>query len=387
MLRWYILFSLTCLLIFKTSNVEAIEVIASSGEDIIESIACTYALQENKYFTETEEEMKRRGYSKFYIAGFDHAMENLRLAESLKERLRDPSINSETLHIPEFAALIDTHIAVVEDSLRYQYSFRQQERLEQLELFKSEAQHRKNSKTVTYRWWFNFNLRLSVLVTPMAHLKNQYLDNYIEKWRTNDGLEEFYAKFEKSDQQGFWSYILNAIDLLNRFPERIMIPTIHNLGIMSINKLYGTGVHLIGLNGDYVYADEYRMYPDRFFYHDIEHASSMDIDNSQLLLYFQQKLTGLPKYQRKAVEYIFFELTFESAMGLSFFRFTDSGIREQMRRIISAYYNYSYSDNFLLNFVYNYLNQIYDDDRFRIEGPKTFIQLISDLRQEPALLE
>ena len=106
-----ILLSFIWLLMFIASDVEAMEVVSSIEENSIKptDASCIYALQENKYFTETEEEMGRKGYSDYYVAGFDHVMENLRLAQSLRDRLRDKSIDPHTLHIPEFAALIDTH--------------------------------------------------------------------------------------------------------------------------------------------------------------------------------------------------------------------------------------------------------------------------------------
>ena len=131
------------------------------------------------YLTESEEQMRMQGYSDHYIAGLDHVNTSLRLVQSLRAR----SINPHITHIPEFADLIDLHIAFIEEGIKSQRYGDTADRLRLLEQFKAEAQYRKVSETVTYRWWFNFNLRLSILVTPKEHLK---LD-YFKKWMTHDG--------------------------------------------------------------------------------------------------------------------------------------------------------------------------------------------------------
>ncbi len=235
-------------------------------------------------------------------------MENLRLVQSLRERLRnDKSIDAHTLHIPEFADLIDTHITFIEDGIKSQRYGDESDRLELLERLKSEGQQQKTSRTVTYRWWFNFNLRLSFFATP-----------YSIEFITNDELEDIYK-----NPVYFSPYKVEMIEkirfLLDKFPERIMIPTIHNLGIMSINKVYGTGIHLIGLrNRPTINMDRIKdASPGLFFWHDIFHILKEDVNDSpEFLSRFQQKLVGLPRYQRKLVESIYLQLTYELRLSL-----------------------------------------------------------------------
>ena len=131
----------------------------------------------------------------------------------------------------------------------------------------------------------------------------------------HDGLEYLYHTIPSKEFDVHTNtttlIVMTLTDLLGQFPERIMIPTIHALGIISINRTYGTGVHLIGLNNNPKYADDDFMYPDIFFDHDIEHSLGRKIDNSKIPAHFQRRLGNLPKTHRELVETIYFELTHE----------------------------------------------------------------------------
>ena len=102
------LLSFIFLLVLSVSSLEVQGSIFST-ESVIKptDTLCVNVLQENKYFAETEAQMK--GYGKSDVAGLDHVMENLRLVQSLRTRPIDPY----TTHIPEFADLIDEHIGFV----------------------------------------------------------------------------------------------------------------------------------------------------------------------------------------------------------------------------------------------------------------------------------
>ena len=337
-------------------------------------------VRSNEYSNETEQSLKDQGYNEKFIEGLDHVNANLRLAQSLRDKLRDESINPNTLHIPEFADQIDLHVNLIEGIIRSQSSNDKTERLELLEGLKSEAQHRKSSGTMTYRYWFNFNLRLSILGTPAEkrYKKVAYkprFDNseHFQKWmRDNSGFREWiiddselesdyaivqkindrFVDFNSQDQGEVLSaiskgverltpyerskverflYLINVIfedtedvafkfvNLLHDFPRRIMIPTIYDLGIMSINRTYGTGVHLIGLNkksyGGYFSGD----YNYTFFLGNINDIIMMDIDNSQMVTHFQSMLAGLTPLQREKVEIAYFGATRLSERSLEDF--------------------------------------------------------------------
>ena len=239
-------------------------------------------------------------------------MEDLRWVGSLRNRLRDDkSINPNTLHIPEFANLVGLHVTLIESSITRIYNNKTRtDKLELLELLRSEARHRIASENMTYRWWFNFNLRLSFLTNP-----------YYVQMITDSELEYFYRNSAEYKRYTYEYYTRSHIEkisfLLDSFPKRIMIPTIGNLGIISINKTYETGVHFVGLKKDSTLADSLLMYPDMFFWHDIYHIRKEGFnDPPRFLFHFQQKLVDLPKYQRKAVERINFQLTHELQLSL-----------------------------------------------------------------------
>lgn len=375
----------TFLFIFEYSVIEAREI---SQSDIIE---CIPALQ-NNYPIESEQKMKRY-HRRPYIAGLDNTNENLKLAQSLRIR----SIHSHTTHIQEFSDLIDIYIAFIKKGIESQKSDDKAERLELLKLFQTEAQSRQDLKAVTYRWWINFNFRLSILATPKEH--RQF--NYFGKWTTNEELEELYVILKKKKRKNLLleetgltgDLILQMVDLSNNFPEAVLIPTKHDLGIIPINKTHGTGMHLIGLNNNLIHADEQDMYPDQFFLHDIEHTLYKYIDNSQFLTYLKRKLRNLKKPQREAAEYIYFEVTHERVYMLK-----DLKDLTNIRKIINSLMNrhhracntdrydsrvgHTYID-FFLPLIPNYSTRICDSiGSFITKGAETFTNLILEVHKE-----
>ena len=344
---------------------------------------CTHALQ-NNHPIESEQTLKR--YSKFYIGGLDNTNVNLKLAQLLRTR----SINPHTTHIQEFSDLIDIHIAFVEQGINSQEAHDKTHRLKLLEKFKSEAQSRKTSKEVTYRWWVNFNLRLSILATPREKLNF----GYFGKWTTNEELEELYVILKKKKRKNILleetgntgEIILELVSLLNSFPEAVLIPTIHDLGIIPINKTYGTGVHLIGLNNKPTHADGILMQPNEFFLHDIEYTLYRDIDNSQFLTHLTHNLRNLKKPQREPVEYIYFELTHEAVVVLK----NLTNIQHIRNVIIGEVIIRPNPQNFdnILMFIPDNLRRNHNGiETFIKRGGTVFLKLISDVNKELASMD
>ena len=382
--------------------------------------------------TSDEQKFRDEGYSDIYIEGFDSVSDYLQLAESLRTRPIDPY----TSHIPEIADLIDIHIDFIRRGIVSQESPDKFDRLEQLELLKVESQSRKELKQVTYRWWINFNLRLSILVTPFAMRKSDiyYRSNRIfTEVQTNNDLERFYQwltliNYEKSDTlYDYYLAIYSLIDLLDQFPQRILIPIRHNLGIMPINKMYGTGVHLIGLNNQPIKFHNRTMNPYSFFLHDINHALYRKVDNSQILKRLQQKLEGLSGFRKKAVEYIYFEVTHENAHKLEslehlgdikkiitslieeYDRTSNNSIDHHNNRInhnyvksflpflpdssMSIYLFFLLNDKYLMNnyslsFLPNNSMRIYNSiGEFIKEGSDVFMNLILEVHKELGIID
>ena len=319
-------------------------------------------------------------HSDSYVEGLDHVDEMLKLGESLILRNIDPY---ET-HIPEFADLINTHIDDIKKGIESQESYQTKTRmLRVLASFEREAQWRKKEGKVTYQWWLNFHLRLSVLITPREHRDENSFLGFEDIWKLllNQQmdiayLEALYRYPEQSNESNDSDTLFNSMDDLvlsiNRFPRRIMIPTIHNLGIISMNRVARGGLHLVRLNNGPIVDIEGRlMYPDDLFISDIYyHGSDRVRDNESKVFrdHFQQKLNALTENEREAVEYIYF---------------------------ISNYKGYSFSDIIIGNnnvestsLLYLISNRSSNDSarRFINRGKRAFIRVISDMSEEMGLI-
>ena len=313
---------LAYLLVFKTSIAHAS---AGSAGQLEDSRICGSALIRLQGIEglpiETEQQLRDQGYSDRYIAGFDHVRENLLLAE----RLRRNKIKPFTSHVKEFADLIVPHIEFIEEGIKLQKAADKQKRLNLLAALKSEAQRRQSSEQVTYSYWAHLNLILSILATPEEHiiLPEDSHDINIESLIANKTIEDMYRFIKDNNSiQMFRIHLSETLEVFNAFPKKIMLPTIHPLGITSLNNTHGTGVHLIGLNNKFVPADDQDMSPYRFFIHDIQHAlQQVPLSNIDLLLarYVLRQIANFPKPQREALEYIFFDETHEYGLTLALY--------------------------------------------------------------------
>ena len=356
--------------------------------------AITVTLQNNP-FKKNEEAMQREGFSDFYIEGLDYVVKSLSLAESLQE---NKSANPYATPISEFAALIDDHISFARRSIRSQNSPDKVERLESLRSLEFEAHSRRRYNTITYAWFFMFNLRLAILITPKEYrdkesLLNVDIGDLIEK----DQLEIFcleciyrYQSPEEVDDTHDLDVLTNFVKdisaLINEFPNRIMIPTVNNLGIMSINRTYGTGVRFIHLNSEPVDINSHSVYPDDVFLLGVyNHALDRDVDNTSQLFraYFQQKIETLKGLERKAVEYIYLNLTRE---GFKFSEITDperiKDLNPRITRLIAEEHSDAHNlpDDLILIEYHDEIREFMD------RGKDVFLRLISEMSEEMGIV-
>ena len=362
----------------------------------------------------------------------DHISVNLRLAQSLRTRSIDPV---ET-HIPEFADLIDEHIAYIRKGVIESQKFSDSEKTERLELLdamQSKAQAYKDSEQMTYLKWLNLNLHFAMIVTASSDLlKDNYEESYpfpfvfkksegdidfefIKEWMINDdGLDifkiagifkifDYFRVPDHKDNENAINRIASDIGLnlkfddirrldveleddalllselarrlnlelkssffdrymvkdgvlsesefynvnrlgsfvyiFNRFPERIMIPTIYDLEMNDINKTYGYGVHLIGLNNDYMDADATLMSPFEFILHDVSHSVNHHNDDHLAGGYGSYadshiQLEKFPEPLKSFMKASYFELTHEDGAELS--ELIES-YQQQQRQIIFSF--------------------------------------------------
>lgn len=344
----------------------------------------------NRFLVEENEwQMIDKGYNKSYITGFDHIRLSLSLVQRLRQRfLNERFINPYTTHIPWFANLIDTYITSIEISIKNQNSPDKNARLRLLNSLKEEAKSYKKDKWVTYHWWLIFNLRLSILVTPREHRnKNRLLDitedigALIKKGRLEVlYLEYIYNKNSTSNEDNDLSLLFR---LINEFPERIMIPITYDLGIISTNITYGTGVYFIRLQSNPIDIRGHLRYPDDIFIRDIyHHVANKSIDNKPPLFhpYFQRKLRALTILEREAVEYIYFQLNYED------FSFSEIiNFKNPLTNTRSTQYNENYLH--LLHFIPEELSHTHDSAReFINRGEETTIRLVSEINEELCIM-
>ena len=335
---------LVCLLFFKVSIAQTQNLSIFNSIIKFKDQSCMQALRKSQHINvnehpliESEQQLRDQGYSDEYIAGLDHVRENLQLAE----RLRKDKINPFTSHIEEFADLIDPHIEFIKEGIKSQDFDDKETKLNLLESLKSEAQRHQTLSQVTYRWWFNFNLRLSILVTPISQLPFLLLQfkkrfrvlrntNTLMANRTIEDMIQFFHRLEKTinDEElklEIQSMCCDIQYLIDAFPERIMIPTKHRLGRVSINETHGTKVHFIGLKNKFTIADKMKMPPYHFFLHDLVHAFMIvarnihrdDVDNPQLVTYIKQKINHFSKPQKELLWDVFYEITYEKGEALT----------------------------------------------------------------------
>ena len=147
----------------------------------------------------------------------------------------------------------------------------------------------------------------------------------------------------KADIKRFYQFNLlgNFIYIFNRFPERMMIPTRHDLNADDFNKTYGTGVHLIGLNNDSMHADDRPMPPFEFFLHDIGHSVTHHNDDFFALSFsryanyasytnLDTQLENLPELLRPFMQELYFKFTHEAGDVRELIR----RYRQQQRQIL-----------------------------------------------------
>ena len=148
-------------------------------------------------------------------------------------------------------------------------------RLTLLAIFRAEAQKRLREGRVTYRWWLNFNFRLSILATPRRKRSTDFAGGLVKElyrtgdWVSDESLEAAYLRPNLEGGDPGTGAVVTT--LFSNFPHIIAVPSVEPLGTMPFDRTFLTGVHPVGLTGRAVRADGEKMYPDAFSRHDLEH--------------------------------------------------------------------------------------------------------------------
>ena len=354
-------------------------------------------MSQDSHIEKSEGQMRVEGYIEPYILGLSYVNSQLKFAQFLKRSSADAHIT----HIRQFADLIDLHINFIRKALERQKSFDQNARLRQLDMLVAEAQSKKKDEEMTYAWWFMFNLRLAILVTPDRHRNANYLldfdnDSTGDLIRNVGRLETLYLEsIYNNNRENFESEDINIVrlfELINEFPNRIMIPTIiSDLGMIAKNKLYqGNRLNQDGVTVTFIRLDNQPSddngvftYPDnRFINSVIRHITNRSVDNGSQLFkfYFYRKLVGLTKPEREVVEYICFQLTSEEFTFLEFINDKNSLTRHTKQNNNNYYTS-------LLRVLPDGLSQNYDGvEEFLNRGEETTIRLVSEVSEELSVI-
>lgn len=243
-----------------------------------------------------------------------------RLGVALRRRNVDPRAT----HIPEFAEFVGDHLARARAAVRRNGA--DAEDLSTLARFEAEAARRVAESGVTYQWWYEFNYRLSILMTPAARrggLSSSFRENLLrtQAWRSEEGFrraaEPYAGRFD----------LMEKVDAASAFPRDILIPTFRGeLDVDELNAMYGTGLHPIGMIDRAKFADNRTMQPDDFFNHDGAHAiGNMDARArlpagwaGSLRANYQAHRASLPANRREVFDRAYFMLTHEgdNVLGL-----------------------------------------------------------------------
>ena len=239
-----------------------------------------------------EAELKAKGWRDVFTIGLDHINE----LQSLGQKLRKADIHPYQTHIVDFANQAQTHIEYIKKGIKEQNE-EVEERLHLLKQISEEVQTKIREKKISYAYWLYLNYRLSILATLSTErdIISQRSRNW---WTTEKKFIKFLKKklpapvpFPKNNVddetsvrdylQGFADFMRDSLNqglfeqidgVIRLFPSRIVIPTLHPVGVKGINRSFSDGIFPAMLaNGKRRYDSE-NMAPVRLFTHDVEHA-------------------------------------------------------------------------------------------------------------------
>lgn len=244
----------------------------------------------------TEARLTKQGYTARYTAGLDQIHE----WAAVRRRLQELGANPRTTHIEYFAKRIPDHIAHIRQGLEENDSTAGGSRHTQLKRLKDlekEAKKAISDEKVTYKWWLEFNFRLSEVMA---------------------GLSSTGWSFQKQE-------LINSS--ISHFPLKIIAPTIteKTIGIITFNRASLEGIYPAELrNTRFIIADGIFFNSNDFFIHDISPHSTLQANRfysgypaSHQLLHKRllENIEGLPLEERKKAEAVYFIMTHENFSG------------------------------------------------------------------------
>lgn len=238
--------------------------------------------------TNEEGRLKAQGWRKVFLIGLDL----IGALKYLGQKLREARIHPYKTHVVDFARLAKSYIDYIKQGIKEQ-NIEVAERLQLLEQIWQEVQTKIKEKKMSYAYWLFLNYRLSMLATPSKERKVPpgsdwwtteeklftYFKNYPnkkQKYNINVDNMSFQKRSETLvnwvNQQYHHSLFIQIVGLIHLFPSRIILPSIHPVGIKGINRALSNGIFAATLANKKQRYDSEDMTPIRSFTHDIEHA-------------------------------------------------------------------------------------------------------------------
>ena len=241
--------------------------------------------------THKEQKLRKQGFKDELISGLDAAYYLKRLGQALA-KLR---INPFRTHISDLVQQIPLHFQHIRRGIEREQNEYTEHKLAILDALEKETQSKVDKESVTYAWWLNINERLSILSNPSSRNINPKT------------LKE--ENYEVSNE---------IIEILQLFPELIVLPTIHSQSPFSLNRFAFQGVAPVELANRTQIADGRKSSPSELLAHDFRHAiigfgqkpkqPEMAAFHDQLMA----EMESLKPQERQAAETVYWILTHES---------------------------------------------------------------------------
>lgn len=262
-------------------------------------------ISNTEHLIDTEKNLMAKGFSKEYTDQFDESLQLVELKKHWKKIKADP----EKSHLPYFADKIDAHIYEIKKGIQASQLSKseKQARLKVLEILQKEAHLAKTNNQVTYNWWNIFNIRLIALVISP-------IESAFELGLSLNHIKDHQEVYRRVKEGGNY-HIEIYTEMMNSFPNIMLVPAIGEIGLMAFNQTMAESVHFIGVSGVNRSVDGKKLTPQQYFRHDVEHANSIEeyLKTEDLLFYsqFKRKIKDLPQEIREQQEFAYFLLLHE----------------------------------------------------------------------------
>lgn len=246
----------------------------------------------------------------------------------VRRRLQELKANPRATHIKYFADQIPDHIAYIRKGLVEAQSDPDpkhlvkanlvKKQLQALDHLEAKAKKAVSKNRVTYKWWLEFNFRLSRLMSNVSYNRHNILEM---RDREQNVAKEY----------------------LSEFPSTILIPTIkgEKIGIIAFRKARENNVYPIGLI-DRPYTSIHSFFISAYdtIMHDILHAGlRTNRHNPVFGKRLGEHIDALPPSERKKAEMVYFLMTHEGGLTDPIVRYNELAPQQLRSRIITSIYS------------------------------------------------